>query len=65
MADDVREMFIDNSDFQQNCIFCEKRIKSKEYTNIISKALARKYCANHNQMYYLKDIIRVLGSTRY
>lgn len=59
-----QEMFIDYSE-DDECLLCQKRIKDKDFSNIINKALARKHCANLNQFFYNKDINKILGNARY
>lgn len=57
-------MFIDNSE-DEVCQLCEKQVKCKDYPGIIYKALARKYCTNLNQFYYVKDVNKVISNSRY
>jgi disulfide oxidoreductase YuzD len=57
-------MFIDNSE-DEICQLCEKKIQSKDYPGIIAKALARKYCTNLNQFFYVKDVNKAIANNRY
>lgn len=63
MGDRENDMYIDNSD-EQICLMCEKKISDKDYPKILEKALSRKHCANLNQLYYAKDINKILNNER-
>lgn len=63
------DMFIDDSHSlrsqqREECLLCEKRVQEKEYPVIIAKALERKYCANLNNHFYTKSVLRILNGER-
>jgi hypothetical protein len=64
-----RGSFFDSSqqweEQEEGCLLCEKNITHKEFPNIISKALERKYCNNLNNYFYLKDINKIVNKERY
>jgi disulfide oxidoreductase YuzD len=63
-----RGSFFDSSqrweEHETGCLLCEKKITDKEFPNIISKALERKYCNNLNNYFYLKDINKLVNKER-
>lgn len=67
-TNDNTSMFLDDSNLdglsQEGCILCEKNLKLKDFPDIISKALSRKFCSNLNHFFYTKDINRIIAKER-
>lgn len=63
------QMFIDDSHSTRSfgridCLLCEKAVREREFPSIIIKALERKYCANLNNHFYTRAILRILAGER-
>ena len=49
---------------EDNCLLCENGIRTKDFPEIICRALERKYCANLNNFFFSKIVDKMLAKKR-